>query len=93
MTNYLSGNSYESTRGEFDDKGFAHVWRWTRVDNGVATERVVTFKEIDLTPSFSDESVFAPAFPTNYFVSDMTLPGTAVLLQNPSPDLDNCGDH
>jgi hypothetical protein len=48
--------------------------------------RKVVFKRIDLNPIFTDKEVFAPVFPPDYIVSDVSS-GTGVMLQNPHPEI------
>jgi len=61
------------------------VWKTSLVKDGVVKERHVVFKEIDPNPTFIDEEIFTPSFPTNYNVSDMTS-GTAETLQRALPE-------
>jgi hypothetical protein len=83
LTNFTTRASFFSSREDFDNQGFPHAWKRTTIKPDSPPKHIdVVFKEVDLNPTFTDEQVFKPAFPTNYIVSDVTS-GTATILQNP----------
>lgn len=87
LTNITQQASFESWRKDFDAEGYPHVWETRSLTNGVLVKGMkVVFKTIDAKPKFTDKEVFAPIFPTNYIVSDITS-GKAVILQNPHPGI------
>ena len=63
------------------------MWTVSKVnaDSSSETKRVV-FKLIEMNSTFVDKEVFAPNFPSDYIVSDVTS-GTSVILQNPHPEI------
>ena len=91
-TNFTYHTSTISDREAFDKDGIPTRWTvstWTRSSmNSVPTPeaRKVVFKRIDLNPIFTDKEVFAPVFPPDYIVSDVSS-GTGVMLQNPHPEI------
>ena len=87
ITNITRRTFLSSTREEFDSRGLPHVWKTSTIEkNSSRSERRVKYLEIEKSPTFEDSVVFAPAFPGNYSVSDITS-GTGVLIQNPYLDL------
>jgi hypothetical protein len=87
LTNQADHSSFISEHEQFDAGGFPHVWKTLTSEPGSPPKQFdVVFKEIDLSGAFTDEQVFAPAFPSNYIVADVTL-GAAVVLQNPRPEV------
>jgi hypothetical protein len=87
-TNFTYHTSTISEREQFDQDGLPTRWTlstWTRsgVDAITTPEvRKVVFKRIDLNPTFTDEEAFAPVFPPDYTVEDLSS-GHGVKLQNP----------
>ena len=86
-TNLTRHTSTISERGKYDGDGSPTVWTTTtmKADSSCEKQRVI-FKHIETNPSFTDEEAFAPVFPPDYTVSDVTS-GTGVLLQNPHPEI------
>ena len=87
VTNLPPHISVFSKQEKFGDDGSPTVWTVSTVnaDSTFETKKVV-FKRIDLNSTFTDEEVFAPVFPPNYIVSDLSS-GRSVILQNPSPEM------
>ena len=84
MLTNLSTHAVTTTkRGHFDTKGFPHSWESTTVRADTTTKKNVTFMVSDDNPSFINDEIFAPKFPSQYYVSDITQPGTGVILQRP----------
>ncbi len=86
ITNLTHRTSFSSKREQFDRNGIPRLWKTLKYGKDSSVERHVMLKEIDNNPTFTDQEVFLPVFPTNYLVSDITS-GRSVLLQNPRPDL------
>jgi len=83
LTNHTGHSSFISKREGFDRQGFPRVWKRTTIKPGSPPKQLdVVFKEVELSPTFKDEQVFSPEFPTNYIVADLTS-GQAVVLQKP----------
>jgi RNA polymerase sigma factor (sigma-70 family) len=87
VTNLAQHTSTISKREKYDSEGFPTVWvtTTTKAGSSFETKRVV-FKRIEMNPAFTDEEAFAPVFPPDYTVSDVSS-GTGVLLQNPHPEI------
>ena len=87
VTNQTARTSIIFKREKFDDGGFPTVCTISKVnaDSTFEIKRVV-FKRIELNPTFTDEEAFAPVFPPNYIVSDLSS-GRGVILQKPDPKL------
>lgn len=87
MTNLTQHTSTVVRREKYDANGFPSVWTTTTIkaDSSFEKQRVV-FKRIETNPSFADEETFAPVFPPDYTVSDVSS-GTGVILQNPHPEI------
>jgi hypothetical protein len=87
-TNFAFHTSAISEREKFDKDGLPTRWTlstWTRSGvDAIPTPEVkkVAFKRIDLNPTFTDEEAFAPVFPPDYTVEDLSS-GHGVKLQNP----------
>ena len=87
-TNFTYHTSTISEREKFDKDGLPTRWTlstWARSGvDAIPTPEVkkVVFKRIDLNPTFTDEEAFAPVFPPDYIVSDLSS-GHGVILQNP----------
>jgi hypothetical protein len=87
-TNFTLHTSTISEHEKFDEDGLPARWTlstWTRsgVDAIPMPEvKQVLFKRIDLNPTFTDEEAFAPVFPPDYTVEDLSS-GHGVKLQNP----------
>ena len=81
LTNFTEHTSFFSRRQKFDDKGLPHIWNTYTLGKDSFKKKLITFKEIEVNPSFSDTEIFTPKFPTNYSVSDVTS-GQGVLLQS-----------
>jgi RNA polymerase sigma factor (sigma-70 family) len=92
FTNLTQHTSTLSKREKYDHDGFPMVLTTTTIkdDSSLEKQRVV-FKHIEINPSFTDEEAFAPVFPPNYIVSDVSL-GTGVILQNPHPEIPIAGE-
>ena len=83
-TNHTAHNSFISKREAFDAQGFPRVWKRTTIKPASPPKQVdVTFKDVDLNPTFDDEQIFSPNFVTNYIVADVTS-GQSVVLKKPS---------
>lgn len=87
LTNFTEHTSFFSQRQQFDDKGFPRIWNTYTLGKDSFKKELITFKEIDMDPSFSDAEIFTPKFQTNYSVSDVTS-GQGVLLQS-APGMKN----
>ena len=91
-TNFTDHTSAISERGKFGKDGLPARWTlstWTRSGvDAVPTPEVkkVAFKRIDLNPAFTDEEAFAPVFPPDYTVEDLSS-SHGVKLQNPHPEI------
>ena len=87
VTNLPPHISVFSKQEKFGDDGSPTVWTVSTVnaDSTFETKKVV-FKRIDLNSTFTDEEVFAPVFPPNYIVSDLSS-GRSVILQNPGLEM------
>ncbi|HEY5297851.1 MAG TPA: sigma-70 family RNA polymerase sigma factor [Verrucomicrobiae bacterium] len=87
MTNLTQHTSTVVKREKYDGDGFPTVWTTTttKADSSFEKQRVV-FKRIETNPSFADEEAFAPVFPPDYIVSDLSS-GRGVILQNPHPEI------
>jgi RNA polymerase sigma factor (sigma-70 family) len=91
-TNFTFHTSAISEREQFDKDGLPTRWTlstWTRSGvDAIPTPEVkkVVFKRIDLNPTFTDEEAFAPVFPPDYTVEDLSS-GHGVKLQNPHPKI------
>ena len=80
---------HESTvvkREQYDNAGFPTVLTTTTTNDSSFTKQRVVFKRIEIHPSFTDEEAFAPVFPTNYFVTDLSS-GNGIILQHPHPEI------
>ncbi|MBE0541115.1 MAG: hypothetical protein IH623_07000 [Verrucomicrobia bacterium] len=87
FTNFTQQTSFSSKCDGFDPDGYPQVWETRATEKGIPKEGLkVVFKEIDASPRFTDEEAFAPVFPANYIISDISS-GKAVVLQNPLPDI------
>ena len=85
VTNLTQHTATISKRGRFDDNGRPILWIVSKVNADSTFEtRNVAFKRIEVNPAFTDEKAFAPVFPPDYIVSDVSS-GTGVILQNPHP--------
>jgi hypothetical protein len=85
FTNQI-GFYISSKREDFDSNGYPHKWMTIKSKQGTLVERLErVFKKIDLNAKFTDQEAFAPVFPTNYVVSDVTF-GEGVILRNPHPE-------
>ncbi|HWY31840.1 MAG TPA: sigma-70 family RNA polymerase sigma factor [Candidatus Acidoferrum sp.] len=87
MTNLTQHISTVVKREKYDGDGFPTTLTTTKIkaDSSFEKERVV-FKRIETNPSFTDEEAFAPVFPPDYIVSDLSS-GKGVILQNPHPEI------
>jgi hypothetical protein len=85
--NLISHTSMVSKREQYDAAGFPTRWTIAKVRDGVTVETTrVTVKRMELHPTFTDEEVFAPDFPEDYIISDMSS-GKGVTLQKPDPEV------
>jgi hypothetical protein len=87
VTNLTRHSATLSRLEKCNAEGAPEVWKVITVKEDSAIEtRTITFKRIELNPSFTDEEAFAPVFPPDYIVSDMSS-GTSVIIQNPHPEI------
>jgi RNA polymerase sigma factor (sigma-70 family) len=87
FTNLTEHTATLSQREKYDRAVFPTVLTTTTIKDDASIEKQrVLFNHIEINPSFTDEDAFAPVFPTNYTVSDLTS-GKGVLLQNPHPEI------
>ena len=92
FTNLTEHTSTLCQREKYDRDGFPTVLTKTTINHDSAFEKQrVTFKQIEINPSFTDEEAFAPVFPPDYTVSDLSS-GKGVILQNPHPEIPIAGE-
>lgn len=85
LTNLTKQTSFLSRREVFDADGYPKRWSTKTAGVGVIKrEQIVDLREVDTVVAFTDEEIFAPNFPTNYTVSDVTS-GKGVTLQLAPP--------
>lgn len=86
LTNLTKRSSFFCSRGKYEMDGNPREWKTSIFNPGLTTkEFVCNVSKIETGATFNAEEVFAPIFPTNYTVSDLTF-GTAVVLQRPHPE-------
>ena len=87
VTNLTQHTATSSKRGRFNNNGQPTLLTVSTVNADSSFEaRNVAFKRIEVKPTFTDEEAFAPVFPPDYIVSDVSS-GTGVILQNPHPEI------
>ncbi len=78
--------SYFCRREAFDSNGFPRFWYFRSVDrSGAYLEKTVRIVELDWAPVLADAVIFAPRFPSDYLVSDVSS-GIGVVVQDPHPE-------
>jgi hypothetical protein len=87
LTNLTQHTAFVSKCADIDRNGYPKTWETANYEDGLIKNGLnANFKEIDIAPSFTDQEAFAPVFPADYVVSDVTS-GRAVMLQDPHPEI------
>jgi len=87
LTNLTDHTSSLARLEKYGADGSPVIWTTTKIKADASSEKQrATFKRVETDPAFTDEEAFAPVFPPDYIVSDVSS-GKGVILQNPHPEI------
>jgi len=87
LTNRSHKTSFRSLRNNHDSNGVPTSWLTITLDrNGIVTTNTATISWFQTDSAFNETNIFAPVFPKEYTVSDVTS-GSGVLIQNSQSEL------